>query len=122
MVTLALGLRLSLRTERLLKYYLILTATVLIFILRKWKVNRNYVKGRTKEYKIVEQHRKQGFASQRFAGSHSLFDVFSINPKLKIIVLTQSKAPMPSKADRKKYTEIKKQYESNHYKLIVELV
>lgn len=53
--------------------------------------NKNYVKGRAKEYKYVNMMRKKGFIAQRSAGSHSPIDVFAINVKTKEIRLIQCK-------------------------------
>jgi len=55
-------------------------------------MNKNYQKGRNKEYKIVRALRAEGFdIVQRSAGSHSPIDVFAINKKKRIIKLIQSK-------------------------------
>jgi hypothetical protein len=54
--------------------------------------NKNYVKGRTKEYKIVKELRDEGYdIVQRSAGSHSAIDIFAINRNLKKIKFIQSK-------------------------------
>ena len=53
--------------------------------------NKNYVKGRVKEYKYVKLMREKGFISQRSAGSHSPWDVVAINPETKQIKLIQCK-------------------------------
>lgn len=54
--------------------------------------NSNYVAGRRKEYKIVNDLKADGFdIAQRSAGSHSPIDVFAINKKEKKIVFVQSK-------------------------------
>jgi Holliday junction resolvase len=54
--------------------------------------NKNYVKGRRKEYLIVKRLKEQGFEiAQRTAGSHSPFDVIGIDINKKIIKLIQSK-------------------------------
>ena len=42
-------------------------------------MNKNYVKGRRKEYYIAEKLKKEGFdIVQRTAGSHSPFDIIAI--------------------------------------------
>ena len=41
--------------------------------------NKAYIKGRRKEYRIVAQERKKGRLAVRTAGSHSPFDVISID-------------------------------------------
>ena len=62
--------------------------------------NKNYVKGRRKEYKIVNDYRKQGFdIVQRTAGSHSPIDVIAISKELKKIVFIQSKPDNFSKKE-----------------------
>jgi len=53
--------------------------------------NKNYLKGRRKEYKHVKIMREKGFLSQRTAGSHSPFDVIAINQETKEIRLIQCK-------------------------------
>ena len=53
--------------------------------------NRNYQKGRRKEYLFVKKMREKGFISQRSAGSHSPWDVVAINPETKQIKLIQCK-------------------------------
>jgi Holliday junction resolvase len=54
--------------------------------------NKNYVKGRRKEYKIVNEYRALGFdIVQRTAGSHSPIDILAINKKARKIVLIQAK-------------------------------
>jgi len=54
--------------------------------------NRNYEKGRRKEYKTVKALKLQGFdIAQRMAGSHSPIDVFGIDTKNKVIRLIQCK-------------------------------
>lgn len=54
--------------------------------------NKNYIKGRRKEYKISHEYIDKGFdISQRTAGSHSPFDIISISIKDKEIRLTQAK-------------------------------
>lgn len=53
--------------------------------------NKNYIKGRRKEYKIVNQCKEKGFIAFRSAGSHSPVDVVAINPGTKQIRLIQAK-------------------------------
>jgi len=55
-------------------------------------VNKNYRRGRAKEYKICNQLKDEGFIiAQRSAGSHSPVDVFAIHKKKKKIVFVQAK-------------------------------
>lgn len=53
--------------------------------------NRNYEKGRRKEYKVVHQEKDKGCIAFRSAGSHSPVDVVSIDFKKKKIRLIQCK-------------------------------
>ena len=53
--------------------------------------NKNYIKGRNKEYKIVNRERNRGNIANRTAGSHGPYDVISIDIKNRIIRLIQSK-------------------------------
>lgn len=63
--------------------------------------NKNYIKGRRKEYKIVKQLKDNGYEiSQRSAGSHSPIDVFAINRTTRTIKLIQAKPD--SMSDKKR--------------------
>lgn len=54
--------------------------------------NKNYVKGRRKEYKVVNQLRKKGFdIVQRTAGSHSPIDIIAIDTLTNEILFVQCK-------------------------------
>lgn len=53
--------------------------------------NRNYIKGRKKEYKLVNVEKSQGNIAFRSAGSHSPIDVISIDIENKKIKFIQSK-------------------------------
>ena len=54
--------------------------------------NKNYIKGRRKEYKILHKLKDNGFdIVQRTAGSHSPFDIIAIDIKNKKIRLIQCK-------------------------------
>jgi Holliday junction resolvase len=70
--------------------------------------NKNYLKGRRKEYKIVNQFKEKGLIAQRTAGSHSPFDVIAINPKERRIFLVQAKPETMSENQKNK---IKKENE-----------
>lgn len=64
--------------------------------------NKNYEKGRRKEYKVCEQLKKEGFdIVQRTAGSHSPIDIIAIDLTCKVIKLIQCK-PDDYKADKLK--------------------
>ncbi len=68
--------------------------------------NKNYVKGRRKEYKVVNQLKKEGYdIAQRSAGSHSPIDIFAIDRKKKLILMIQVKA------DNYKHLKILKEME-----------
>lgn len=55
--------------------------------------NKNYRKGRRKEYGVCEKLRKEGWTIvQRSSGSHSPVDVFAINKETKEIKFIQVKA------------------------------
>jgi Holliday junction resolvase len=65
--------------------------------------NKNYIKGRRKEYKICKKLREEGYEIvQRSAGSHSPVDVFAINKETKVVLLVQAK---PDGYKEKKYEE-----------------
>ena len=53
--------------------------------------NKQYEKGRRKEYKIVHAEKDKGRIAFRSAGSHSPIDVVSIDVKNRKIFLIQSK-------------------------------
>ena len=54
--------------------------------------NKNYIKGRRKEYKICHSYKSMGYEiAQRTAGSHSPIDVIAINLKKKKIKFIQAK-------------------------------
>ena len=55
-------------------------------------MNKNYITGRRKEYKIVKELKEQGYdLCQRSAGSHSEVDIFAIKKSDKTIRLIQAK-------------------------------
>ena len=54
-------------------------------------VNKNYAKGRRKEYSIIDKERKEFDIIQRSKGSHSPIDIFAINKEKKVIRFIQSK-------------------------------
>ena len=69
-------------------------------------VNKNYQKGRAKEYRICNQLKEDGFIiSQRSAGSHSPIDVFAIHKKKKKIVFVQAKPKSMSDKNKKKLAD-----------------
>ena len=65
--------------------------------------NKNYQKGRRKEYKICDQLKKEGFdIVQRSAGSHSPIDVFAIHKEKGIIKFIQCKPDSMSENAKQK--------------------
>jgi len=69
--------------------------------------NRNYVKGRKKEYKIRKRLLEEGWdIAQRTAGSHSPIDVIAFHKQRKKILLVQSK---PEDFGKKRTDDIKRQ-------------
>ena len=68
--------------------------------------NRNYIKGRNKEYAICKEFKELGFEiAQRTAGSHSPIDVFAIDKKSKKIYFIQSKPENFEESKKKKINE-----------------
>lgn len=67
--------------------------------------NKQYVKGRRKEYKIVREERESGRIAFRSAGSHSPVDVVSIDTQLMCIKLIQCKPDSMSKKQKEKLEE-----------------
>ena len=54
--------------------------------------NKNYIKGRRKEYAIMKALKDNGYIiAHRTAGSHSPIDVFAIHKEKKQILFIQSK-------------------------------
>ena len=54
--------------------------------------NKNYIKGRRKEYAIVKRLKEEGYdLAQRTAGSHSEVDIIAIRRRDKRIKLIQAK-------------------------------
>jgi len=68
--------------------------------------NKNYSRGRRKEYTICEKLRKEGFTIvQRTAGSHSPFDIIAIDQKLHVIRFVQCKPENFSETEKSKLWE-----------------
>jgi Holliday junction resolvase len=65
--------------------------------------NPNYVKGRRKEYQIVNRHKALGHIAFRSAGSHSIVDVTAIDTKNRIIHFIQSKVGKISAREKDEY-------------------
>ena len=63
--------------------------------------NKNYVRGRNKEYAIVKKYRDMGYdIVQRTAGSHSPIDVIAIHSIRRTIRLIQVKPNSMSKDNK----------------------
>ena len=68
--------------------------------------NKNYVKGRRKEYKLAKEELEAGAdIVQRTAGSHSPIDIISINKTKKLIRFIQSKPDSMSEKEKKRIEE-----------------
>lgn len=69
--------------------------------------NKQYIKGRNKEYKIIKSLKKDGCdIVQRTAGSHSPIDIIAINKQTKVISFIQSKPDaLPISMIRKLYAD-----------------
>lgn len=66
------------------------------------KMNRNYVRGRAKEYRLRNKYQKQGYMCYRTAGSHGTADLICIHPLKKEILFIQSKPKnYPAKATQR---------------------
>ena len=64
------------------------------------QMEKIYKKGRRKEYKIIEDLKKEGYnITQRTAGSHSPIDIIAINKLTRTIKLIQSKRTMKETMD-----------------------
>lgn len=63
----------------------------------------NYERGRNKEYRIVKALKKKGWTiCVRSAGSHSIVDIWALDPITKTIKLIQSKLGGVSKPERER--------------------
>lgn len=86
-----------------------------------------YRKGRRKEYKIINDLRKEGFdIAQRTAGSHSPIDIIAINTEKRIIMLIQSKRKLDEpmsyiETKTKQNIEKKYKYLNGIYKVMFEV-
>ena len=67
--------------------------------------NKNYIKGRKKEYKIMNLAKEKGMIALRSAGSHSPIDVVCIDTLNKKIKLVQCK-PDSMSASKKLQIEL----------------
>jgi Holliday junction resolvase len=65
-------------------------------------MNRNYKKGRDKEYRLKRKYEKLGCICIRSAGSHSFIDIIAIHPRSHHIYFIQSKPRKFSKRAKAK--------------------
>ena len=78
-------------------------------------MNKNYVNGRNKEYRLIKKYKSLGYTCIRSAGSHSPIDIVAIHPISHKILLVQSKPKsMSKKAKEKLEKEIIRKY-AGHY-------
>lgn len=64
--------------------------------------NRNYLKGRTKEYKLKKELEREGKIVLRTAGSHGFADLISVDPKTLNIGFIQCKPNNFSEKEKNK--------------------
>lgn len=84
--------------------------------------NKNYIKGRRKEYKIVKQYKDKGYKIvQRSAGSHSPIDVFAIDKETRTIKLIQAKPDSMSNNAKQKIID-ENQWLNGLFKVVFEVV
>jgi len=62
-------------------------------------MNKNYIKGRNKEYRIKKKLEQEGYYVIRSAGSHSFFDLIAIHKEKKEILLIQVKTKIDKKIE-----------------------
>jgi len=75
--------------------------------------HKNYIKGRRREYQLINQAKSEGKKAYRFAGSHGDFDLVIINPKeLKIdfIQVKDKKLYGKEKEELKKLSNLDNEY------------
>ena len=68
--------------------------------------NKNYEKGRRKEYSVVHRLRDRGYIAFRSAGSHAPVDVVGIHQKNKRILLVQCKLDNMSERAKQNLEEL----------------
>lgn len=83
--------------------------------------NKNYKKGRAKEYRIMDKLRKDFDIVARTAGSHSKVDIFLINKKKKEIIFIQSK-PESMSDNKKKELEKELKWLNGKFKVSFKVV
>ena len=70
-------------------------------------VNKNYINGRAREYKIKKKFEEQGYIVLRTAGSHGFADLIALNKDKRLIAFIQAK---PKDYPTKKIIEQKQLY------------
>jgi Holliday junction resolvase len=84
--------------------------------------NKNYERGRRKEYKITKKYKDLGYEiAQRSAGSHSPIDVFAIDKSTRTIKLIQAKPDSMSKNAKQKIID-ENQWLNGLFKVVFEVV
>jgi Holliday junction resolvase len=79
--------------------------------------NKNYLKGRRKEYKLIKELISKGYdIAQRTAGSHSPIDIIAVHRDLQLISLVQSK---PDDMRESEIEKLKEKYEWLNGKWVV---
>ena len=81
--------------------------------------NKAYLKGRKKEYKLVNELRGRGFDVIRSAGSHGFADVVGVHRDDKKILFIQSKGDNIRKGEYKRLMEENKDIKG---KFLVEFI
>lgn len=74
-------------------------------------VNKNYVSGRAKEYRIKKQFEDKGYIVLRTAGSHGFADLIAIHPNQRLVKFIQCK---PKDFPDSKAVELQKRYNWLH--------
>jgi Archaeal holliday junction resolvase (hjc). len=72
-------------------------------------MNKSYIKGRNKEYRIKKKLEQEGYYVIRSAGSHSYFDLVAINTEKKEILLVQVKTRIDKKTEEL-YKNLEKEF------------
>lgn len=68
--------------------------------------NNSYLRSTKRERQLVNEARANGFISGRTAGSHSPFDLFIWNPKLKTVEFIQVKTKRGARMKIIKHKEV----------------
>jgi Holliday junction resolvase len=71
-------------------------------------VNKNYVRGRAKEYRLKKKLEAEGYIVLRTAGSHGFADLIAVHPHTFVINFVQSK---PRSLGKNQVKKLEKEYE-----------